>query len=72
MLQCGLADKSCETMHVRLTVMQSAFHEYNMSSQLVSSAKGTLIESKCKECYMSQHGKSILGKWHENPRLSIS
>ena len=51
--------------------MQSTL-AYNVSSQLVSSIKDTFIESKCREGYVSQHGKKVLAQWHGNPRISIS
>ena len=59
MHQLGLADDRCKVMHVRLAMMQSALHVYNASSQLVSSAKGTFVDSECKVGYVSRYGKSV-------------
>ena len=47
------------SVHVQL-VMQCILRAFNVSSQLDNSIKGMFIEFKCKEGYMSQHGKSIL------------
>ena len=44
MHQLGLADDRCKAIHVRLAMMQSLLHAYNVSSQLVSSIKGTFVE----------------------------
>ena len=44
MLQLGLADDHFKTIHVQLTMIQSALHAYNASSQLISSVKGTFVE----------------------------
>ena len=45
MLQLGLANECYIAIHVRLAMTQSALHAYNARSQVVSSIKGTLIES---------------------------
>ena len=45
MLKLDLVDKCCETIHILLAMMQSMLCAYNSSSQLVSSIKGTFIES---------------------------
>ena len=45
MLQLGLVDKCFKAIHVRLTMMQSVLFAYNTSSQLVTSIKGTFMES---------------------------
>ena len=69
MLQPGLADECCEAIHIQIP-MQGGLHAYNISGQLVGSIKSMFIESKYKECYVSQHGKYIM---HGNQvKLSIS
>ena len=69
MLQLGLADECCEAIHIQIA-RRDGLHAYNVSSQLVSSIKSMFIESKCKEGYVSQHGKYIM---HGNQvKLSIS
>ena len=45
MLQLGLADNNFKAIHVRLAMIQSVLRAYNASSQLISSIKGTFIES---------------------------
>ena len=59
MFQLGLADNCFEAVYVQLAMMQSVFHAYTASSQLVISIKYMFIVSPNEECYANWHGKSI-------------
>ena len=45
MLQLGLEDDHCKAIHVQLAMIKRKLYAYNVSSQLVSSIKGTFVES---------------------------
>ena len=46
MLQLGLTDDHCKAIHVQLAMTQSGLRGHNTSSQLISSIKGTFVESQ--------------------------
>ena len=45
MLQLGLMDDHCKAILMRLAMIQSGLRGHNTSSQLISSIKGTFVES---------------------------
>ena len=69
MHQLGLADDCCKAIYIQLAMMQSAFRVYNVSSQLVSSAKGMFVEILNARLVMQV---GMVNPFRLNRRFSIS